>query len=106
MLQVAKTARQQKNLAGLPPNHNTQPKKREKCCALPCLSGPYAVFAPIPKTMRIPPTKLVGDLTHTPMVTPIEAIWKIFITFDKDEHIPTPQQVYCCFHHCSSIFIN
>ncbi len=48
---------------------------------LPCLTGTYAPAAYFSSTMRTSPTKLVGDLTHTPINTPIEEIREILIIF-------------------------
>ncbi len=63
------------------PQHTTK-KEREKALAmLPCFLGPYAPAASFSSTMRTLPTKLAGDLTHTPINTPIEAICEILIIF-------------------------
>ncbi len=45
------------------------------------LSGPYAPAAYFLSTMRTLPTKLVGNLTHTPTNNPIKAICEILIIF-------------------------
>jgi hypothetical protein len=82
-LQVAKTACRQKLLPELPLNHNTKQKKqcKKSLPLLPHLYGPFILVAYFSKTMKTPPTKLASDLTHTPINTPIEAIWVILITF-------------------------
>jgi hypothetical protein len=48
---------------------------------LPCLPGPYAPAASFSSTMRTSPTKLVGDLAHIPINTPIKAICEIWFIF-------------------------
>jgi hypothetical protein len=60
-----------------------------------CLTGPYAPAAYFSSIMRTLPTKLVGNLTHTPINTPIEAIREILIIF----------YTFITFLHHSKIFL-
>jgi hypothetical protein len=60
---------------------------------LSCLSGPYAPGTSFSSTMMTLPTKLAGDLMHTPINTPIEVICEVLIIF-YIHYIPTPQQIY------------
>jgi hypothetical protein len=75
-----KNAHWQKLLKELPLNNNTQPTMPTMLLWFP---RPYAAVAPISETMLSLPTKLVDDLPHTSIVTPIKVIWEIFIIFVK-----------------------
>jgi hypothetical protein len=63
------------------PQHTTIKERKKALTMLPCLSGPFAPTASFSSTMRTSPTKLAGNLTHTPINTPIEAICEIRIFF-------------------------
>jgi hypothetical protein len=50
---------------------------------LSCLPRPHAAAAYIPATAKSTPTKLVGNLTHTPINIPIKAICMILDIFHE-----------------------
>ncbi len=95
-----------KTACGAPskPQHTTIKECKKALTILLCLTGPYAPAAYFLSTMRTLPTKLVGDLSHTPINTPIKAICKILI-FLYIHYIPTPQQICCCGHHHCNILL-
>ncbi len=104
-LPVAKTARRQKTAHGAPsePQHTTIKERKKALTILPCLTGPYAPAAYFLSTMRTLPTKLAGNLTHTPINTPIKAIRMILIIFSTFITFLHHSNFYFCVHHCCSI---
>ena len=107
-LLVAKTARWQKTACGAPSKqqHTTIKECKKALTIIPCLTGPYAPAAYFLSTMRTLLTKLVGDLTHTPINTPIEAICEIliisntFITFLHHSEFISVSIIAVAFRYC------
>jgi hypothetical protein len=97
-----------KTVHGAPskPQHTTIKERKNALTMLPCLTGPYAPAAYFLSTMRTLPTKLVGDLTHTPINTPTEAICEIliifytFITFLHHSEFISVSIITVAFHYC------
>jgi hypothetical protein len=81
-------------------NHNTQAKKTPKTntSGSPTSPDPHGAARPYAITLWRTPAKLMGDLALPLLDTPIEAPHAIFIIFNEYEGIPTPQQIFCCFH--------
>ncbi len=76
--------------------HTAKKECKQALMMLLCFSGSYAPTAYFLSTKRTLPTKLAGDLPHTPINTCIKAICEILNIFKHSLHSYTTTNLLLC----------